>query len=93
MNVVSRVTVRHLKENKKRTVVTILGIMLSVALITAISAFAESFLDMMRQGEIAQGGEWHVEFFDMEASRLPELTGDGKRQKDPGEPGSGERPS
>ena len=55
MNVVSRVTVRHLKENKKRTVVTILGIMLSVALITAISAFAESFLDMMRQGEIAQG--------------------------------------
>ena len=81
MNVVSRVTVRHLKENKKRTVVTILGIMLSVALITAISAFAESFLDMMRQGEIAQGGEWHVEFFDMEASRLPELTGDGNVKK------------
>ena len=43
MNVVSRVTVRHLKENKKRTVVTILGIMLSVALITAISAFASAY--------------------------------------------------
>ena len=49
MNIISRMTVQHLKQNKKRTIVTILGIMLSVALIMAISAFAESFLDLMRQ--------------------------------------------
>ena len=76
MDIVSRVTVRHLKENKKRTIVTILGIMLSVALIMAISAFAESFLDMMRQSSIACDGEWHVRFEDVPAEKLPEISGD-----------------
>ncbi len=76
MNIVSKVTVKHLKQNRKRTIVTILGIMLSVALITAISAFAESFLDMMRQSKIAEGGEWHVTFYGVEKSKLPGITED-----------------
>ncbi len=36
MNIISKLTVRHLLENKKRTIVTILGIVASTALITAI---------------------------------------------------------
>ena len=76
MNIVSKVTVKHLKENRKRTIVTILGIMLSVALITAISAFAESFLDMMRQSVIAEGGEWHVRFEEVRKDQLSSITED-----------------
>ena len=76
MNIVSKVTVKHLKENRKRTIVTILGIMLSVALITAISAFAESFLDMMRQSVIVEGGEWHVLFEEVSKDQLSSITED-----------------
>ncbi len=81
MNIVSRVTVQHLKQNKKRTIVTILGIMLSVALIMAISAFAESFLDMMRQQEIAINGDWHVNFDEVPAGRVSEITEDPEVKK------------
>ncbi len=78
MNIVSKVTVKHLRENKKRTFVTILGIILSVALIMAISAFAESFLDMMRQAEIAQEGEWHARFYDVSPDKIAKITEDSR---------------
>ena len=78
MNIISRVTVKYLKENKKRTFVTILGIILSVALIMAISAFAESFLDLMRQASIAEEGEWHAGFYDVSPDKLSDITGDSR---------------
>lgn len=81
MNIVSKVTVKHMKENRKRTLVTILGIVLSVALITAISAFAESFLDLMRQACIAEEGEWHTQFYDVKKEQVSRITGDEKVKK------------
>ena len=38
MNILNRLTQKNLKLNKKRTIVTIVGIILSVALITALSS-------------------------------------------------------
>ena len=38
MNLLNKLTIKNLKLNKKRTIVTIIGIMLSVALITAVSS-------------------------------------------------------
>ena len=43
MNIISKLTIRHLWENKKRTIVTILGIVASTALITAILVGIFSF--------------------------------------------------
>ena len=43
MNIISKLTLRHLQENKKRTVVTILGIAASTSLITAILVGVFSF--------------------------------------------------
>lgn len=37
MNVLNNLTIKNLKLNKKRTIVTIIGIMLSVALICAVA--------------------------------------------------------
>lgn len=76
MNVVNKVTLQNMKQNRKKTLVTLIGIILSVALITAISSFAESFLDMLRRGEIAEEGEWHVLFADYPKDRLEELRAD-----------------
>ena len=43
MNIVSKLTLRHLLANKKRSVVTILGIAASTALISAIILGVFSF--------------------------------------------------
>ena len=42
MNLLNKLTVRNLKLNKKRTIVTIVGIILSVALITAVASLYTS---------------------------------------------------
>ena len=42
MNLLNKLTIKNLKLNKKRTVVTIIGIMLSVALITAVASMYAS---------------------------------------------------
>ena len=38
MNIVQKLTTAHLKANVRRTVTTVLGIVISVAMITAVSA-------------------------------------------------------
>ena len=60
MKIIHKVTLQHMKQNKKKTMVTLLGIVLSVALMTAISSYAASFLDLMRQRAIQNNGNWHV---------------------------------
>ncbi|WP_406542160.1 hypothetical protein [Clostridium ljungdahlii] len=42
MNSYKEITNKYLKHNKKRTMLTILGVILSVALITAVGLFIES---------------------------------------------------
>ena len=46
MNIVRKLTLRHLKENKGRTVVTILGIIVAVAMITAVFVGMSSLLNV-----------------------------------------------
>ena len=47
MNIINKVTLRHLKENKRRSLVTIIGVIISVAMITAVATLGVSFLDLM----------------------------------------------
>ena len=42
MDLLKKLTIKNLKLNKKRTIVTIIGIMLSVALITAVASMYNS---------------------------------------------------
>lgn len=60
MNIVNKLTIRHLKQNKRRTLVTIIGVIISVAMITAVATLSVSFLDLMKRGTIVKNGEWHV---------------------------------
>lgn len=59
MNVVNKLTLRHLKENKGRTIVTTMGIAVSVAMITAVFVAIASFLGFFGDGTVKSGGEWH----------------------------------
>ncbi|MGM0898236.1 MAG: ABC transporter permease [Bacillota bacterium] len=76
MNIVNKVTVRHLKENKRRSLVTIIGAIISVAMITAVATLGVSFLDLLIREEIEQNGEWHVEYQDATIQQLDAIAKD-----------------
>lgn len=62
MNIFHKVALQGLIKNRTRTLVTIIGVALSAALITAVAAFAVSLQTYMVNGAIMKYGGWHVEF-------------------------------
>ena len=60
MNVLNRVTLKTLRKNKSRTIVTIIGVILSVAMVTAITAFISSMQDFMLRSTAASEGDWQA---------------------------------
>lgn len=65
MNLLNSLTIKNLKLNKKRTFVTIIGIMLSVALVTAVATMYSSCIKSLINYETYQKGNFHVAFFDV----------------------------
>ncbi len=76
MNIISQLTLRHLKQNKKRTLVTIIGVIISVAMVTAVTTLGVSFMDLMQRQTIADEGEWHVLYKDVNAKQLAAIQKD-----------------
>ena len=60
MNILIKLTKRNLKLNKKRTIGTIIGIILSVALICALSGLFNSFQETLVQNAINERGNYHI---------------------------------
>lgn len=58
MNIINRFTLRVLRENKVRTLVTIIGIALSVAMFTGVTSLVSSFQQYAIDIEIADAGMW-----------------------------------
>ena len=48
MNIMHSVTMRQMKLNKRRTIVTIMGVIISVAMITAVTTFAATMMGLSR---------------------------------------------
>ncbi|WP_442602462.1 ABC transporter permease [Paenibacillus sp. KN14-4R] len=76
MNIVNTLTIRHLKQNKRRTFVTIIGVIISVAMVTAVATLVFSFSDLMIRQAIADTGEWHVQYQDVTKEQLAAIQGD-----------------
>ena len=76
MNIVQKVTIRHLKENKRRSLVTMIGVIISVAMITAVTTLGYSFLDLMVRQHIAKNGEWHVLYKDVNNNQIKAIEED-----------------
>ncbi len=70
MKILSKLTVKNLKLNKTRTIVTIVGIMLSCALITGLAGLITSFLETSVQAAINDYGHRHVTFYDVPKDEL-----------------------
>ncbi|HHX11693.1 MAG TPA: ABC transporter permease, partial [Clostridiales bacterium] len=60
MNIMHKITLKGLKKNKTRTVVTIIGVVLSLAMITAVTTFASSIQNYLRNYATLTNGNWHA---------------------------------
>ncbi len=59
MKVLQRLTLANLQKNKRRTAVTVIGVLLSTALILAVVGMVTSFQKMMINYAIADYGDYH----------------------------------
>ena len=78
MNVFNKVTLQSLKKNKTRTIVTIIGIILSAAMICAVTTFASSVLNFAKESTIYSDGNWHGYERDTDWNTYTEIWGTGK---------------
>ncbi len=76
MNVFNKVTIKYLKKNRTRTFVTILGIVLSAAMICGITTFATSIQNFLYRGAVYDEGQWHGSQFNIEQSDASEILSD-----------------
>lgn len=70
MNVLQKCCFRSLRENRKRTLVTIVGVILATALITGVACLATSFRASMIAYEKVQNGDWHYCFLGVKPKDL-----------------------
>ena len=76
MNIFRKYTRKSLAANKARTLVTIIGIILSMALLTAVIEGAYSGVRFMEGVEEARSGRWEIYFSDMSDEKLARLKAD-----------------
>ena len=73
MKVLDELTIKTLLLNKKRSIVTIIGIILSVALITAVSSMVVSFRESLIDYEKNKNGDYHYSFAKVKQDEIKEF--------------------
>ncbi len=81
MNILNKVTLKILGKNKTRTAVTIIGIILSAAMITAVTTGVTSFQKLFIDIEIEQSGDWYGRAVSVDSNKLDFVKND-KHVKD-----------
>lgn len=81
MNVFHKVTLQSLKKNKTRTIVTIIGIILSAAMVCAVTTFTSSMQDYALRNAIWNDGSWHGSATNTEYSVYEEIKASDKIEK------------
>lgn len=73
MNLMKTLTLKNLKLNRKRTIVTIVGIILATALLSALVTLVSSFQYSMIEYQKQKDGDFHVKFSGVKMSELSEF--------------------
>ena len=73
MNLMKTLTLKNLKLNRKRTIVTIIGIILATALLSALVTLVSSFQYSMIEYQKQKDGDFHVKFSGVKMSELSEF--------------------
>jgi len=78
MNIFNKITLQSMKKSRTRTIVTVIGVVLSAAMITAVASFAVSLQSYMIKGAAAKYGNWHIELPDTDSSFVLEQAEDSR---------------
>lgn len=81
MNIINKLTLKQLLLNKRRTLVTIIGVIISVAMITAVASLGISFMDMLKRQIISDEGEWHVLYENVNKTQLEAIKNDDETRR------------
>ncbi|MGY3778044.1 ABC transporter permease [Isobaculum melis] len=71
MNIVNKLTVKHLKKNKRRTLITMIGVIISVAMTTATITLAISMVEMFQKNTRNYTGDWQVAYQQVPVKNIP----------------------
>ncbi len=76
MSIFTRLALRTMGKNRSRTAVTIVGVVLSAAMFTAVTTSITSLQGYIRDCNIYTEGDWHVGFDTVPEADLPALQND-----------------
>ncbi len=70
----NEITLKYLKKNKKRTILTIIGIILAVSLFSGIGTFFYSLKDGLIENQKKKSGNYEVSYLNVKGEKLKELS-------------------
>lgn len=65
MHVIHKITLTSMRLNKRRTLVTLVGVILSVSMICALTTLVQSFQDLFIRNTIRLSGSYELEYYDV----------------------------
>ncbi|MFG6395416.1 MAG: FtsX-like permease family protein [Lachnospiraceae bacterium] len=68
MNILNKVAIQGLKKSRTRTIVTVIGVTLSSAMVMAVATFGVSLLSYLSNGAAQKYGGWHAGFINVPGS-------------------------
>lgn len=74
MNILNKLTIRHLKLNRKRTIVSIVGIILSTALMVGVGLLFSTLRDNSIRETIISRGSYHSAILDVSGQELETIS-------------------
>ena len=78
MNIINRVALRTMKLNRVRTIVTIIGIILSTAMFTAVFTICTSLFNFVKEAEIEDSGSYHLHAMQVTGSDVKNAMSDAR---------------
>jgi putative ABC transport system permease protein len=78
MNVLNKLTLQSLLKNRTRTIVTIIGVVLSAAMITAVTTFVSSLQDYIIRDTVYFFGDWHVMYHNTDSEFVKKIEADNR---------------
>lgn len=76
MSILNKVTLAGMVKSPARTIVTIVGIVLSTAMIAGVAAFGTSLQNYLVESSVAKTGDWHVQLANVDAAGVDALLAD-----------------
>ncbi|NLJ70624.1 MAG: ABC transporter permease [Clostridiaceae bacterium] len=62
MSIFSKLSFRNMKQNRNRTIITIIGVILATAMISGLTSLIASIQGYLAKSEIAQRGSWEIRY-------------------------------